>query len=203
MIYLPRSLLRATALFGAVVFLSSVNPVNAADIAAGKAKAELCVACHGPGGNSINSEVPSLSGQPPQAISVALFRYREGGRKNPIMSPIAAGLSNADMNNLAAYFSSVERISTHETKAANLVAGPVLANKYNCTQCHGPNLLGLQHIPRIAGQQYDYLIAQLRGFKAQTRSDMDGNMSSAAANLNGDDIEILSDYIAGMGYKPN
>ena len=203
MIYLPRSLLRATALFGAVVFLSSVNPVNAADIAAGKAKAELCVACHGPGGNSINSEVPSLSGQPPQAISVALFRYREGGRKNPIMSPIAAGLSNADMNNLAAYFSSVERISTHETKAANLVAGPVLANKYNCTQCHGPNLLGLQHIPRIAGQQYDYLIAQLRGFKAQTRSDMDGNMSSAAANLNGDDIEILSDYISGMGYKPN
>ena len=203
MIYLPRSLLRTTALFGAVVFLASANFVSAADIAAGKAKAELCIACHGPGGNSINSEVPSLSGQPPQAISVALFRYREGGRKNPIMSPIAAGLSNADMNNLAAYFSSVERISTHETKAAHLVAGPMLANKYNCTQCHGPNLLGLQHIPRLAGQQYDYLIAQLRGFKAQTRSDMDGNMSSAAANLNSDDIEILSDYIAGMGYKPN
>ena len=107
------------------------------------------------------------------------------------------------MNNLAAYFSSIKRTTTYQTQAENLVIGPELANKYNCTQCHGPKLLGLQHIPRVAGQQHEYLIIQLRGFKAQTRSDMDGNMSSAAANLNDGDIAVLADYIAGLADRPD
>ncbi len=191
-----------TVLIGAVVFLCLSISSFAADIEAGKAKASVCVACHGPGGNSVNSDFPSLSGQPAQAISTQLFRYREGNRKNPVMSVYAAELTNSDMNNLAAYFSSIKRTTLHETKPANLTAGPELANKYNCTQCHGPNLLGLQHIPRVAGQQHNYLIDQLRGFKAQTRADMDGNMSSAAANLNDADIVVLADYIAGMADRP-
>ena len=131
-----------------------------------------------------------------------LDSFREGNRKNPIMSPFAADLSNADMNNLAAYFASEKRTTSHVTSPQNLSLGPELANKYNCTQCHGPNLQGLQHIPRVAGQQHQYLMTQLRGFKAQTRSDMDGNMSSAAANLTDNDIVILSDYIAGLAEKP-
>jgi len=185
-----------------VVFILFPASHYAANIEAGKAKAQSCVACHGPAGNSIIPEYPSLSGQPAQAISTALFRFREGNRKNPIMSPFAADLSNADMNNLAAYFASEKRTTAHVTSPQNLSLGPELANKYNCTQCHGPNLQGLQHIPRVAGQQHQYLITQLRGFKAQTRSDMDGNMSSAAANLTDNDIIILSDYIAGLAEKP-
>ncbi len=185
-----------------VVFLCFSTNNYAANIEAGKAKAQTCIACHGPNGNSIISEFPSLSGQPAQAISTALYRYREGNRKNPIMSPIAAELTNADMNNLAAYFSAEKRTSTHITSAQNASLGPELANKYNCTQCHGPQMLGLQHIPRIAGQQHQYLITQLRGFKAQTRSDMDGNMSSAASALTDADIVILSDYIAGLADRP-
>jgi len=193
---------RTTSTLLGVVFLFLTSHVFAANIEAGKAKAVTCVACHGPNGNSSNPEIPSLSGQPAQAISTALFRYREGNRKNPIMTPLAADLSNADMNNLAAYFSAEKRTTTHITSDKNLALGPELANKYNCTQCHGPNLLGLQHIPRVAGQQHQYLITQLRSFKAQTRSDMDGNMSSAAANLNEADIVILSDYIAGLADRP-
>jgi cytochrome c553 len=171
-----------------------------ADAAAGKAKAAVCVACHGPDGNSANPAVPSIAGQPAQAIATQLFQFRQGSRKDPQMSPMAANLSNADMNDLAAYFASQKMAPPkHHTAPANAAAGAELAKKMNCTQCHGPALLGLQHIPRIAGQQAEYLRAQLKGFKAGTRADMDGNMTSAARPLSDKDIEVLVDYIAGLG----
>ena len=160
----------------------------------------LCAACHGEGGNSANPAVPSLAQQPAQFISTSLFMFREGNRKDPQMSPMAEKLSNADLNELAAYFSKQKAaVPKHKSKPENAAAGPGLAKKFNCSQCHGPQLLGVQHIPRLAGQQYEYLLAQLKGFKAQTRADIDGNMTSAAQPLTPQDIEVLADYLAGLG----
>jgi len=188
----------AAALAAAFLFLCA--DAQAADAEAGKAKAAVCVACHGPDGNSANPALPSIAGHPAQAISTQLYQFREGNRKDPQMSPMAANLSNADMNDLAAYFASQKMAPPkHHTAPANAAAGPELAKKFNCTQCHGPALLGQQHIPRLAGQQADYLRAQLRGFKAGTRADMDGNMTAAAQALSDKDIEVLVDYIAGLG----
>jgi cytochrome c553 len=65
-------------------------------------------------------------------------------------------------------------------------------------QCHGPALLGLQHIPRLAGQQFAYLRSQLRGFKAKTRADWDGNMATAVQVLTEREIDILADYLSGL-----
>jgi len=59
-------------------------------------------------------------------------------------------------------------------------------------------LKGQQHIPRLAGQQSVYLSAQLRGFKAGTRFDMDGNMTAAAQPLTPGDIQILAEYLAAL-----
>jgi cytochrome c553 len=133
-------------------------------------------------------------------IATQLYQFREGNRKNEQMSPMAANLSNAEMNDLAAYFSSVPAAPPkHKTSPENAQLAPQLAKKFNCTQCHGPALLGQQHIPRLAGQQADYLRAQLRLFKASRRADMDGNMTSAAQALGEKDIEILVDYLAGLG----
>ncbi len=171
----------------------------AADLEAGKRKAVLCEACHGPGGNSQIPATPSLAGQPGQFITTELFFFREGNRKDALMTPIAATLSNADMNDLAAYFSSLKPAApTHKATPENETAGPVMTRKFMCTQCHGPQLLGVQHIPRLAGQQTDYLRTQLRGFKAKTRADIDGNMTSAAQALNDADIEALADYLSGL-----
>ena len=173
---------------------------SAADLEAGKRKAVLCEACHGPGGNSVIPVNPSIAGQPVQFISNSLLFFREGNRKDPQMAPIASTLSNADMNDLAAYFSSLKMAPPkHRSSPENAAAGPGLAQKFMCTQCHGPALVGLQHIPRIAGQQPDYLRTQLLGFKAQKRADIDGNMTSAAQALSEKDIEVLADYIAGLG----
>jgi cytochrome c553 len=173
---------------------------HAADPEAGRAKAQVCAACHGNDGNSTDPAVPSLAGQPAQAIATQLFQFREGNRQNPLMTPMAANLSNEDMNNLAAYFASLKAAPPkHRTSPANAELGPQLAKKFNCTQCHGPALMGQQQMPRLAGQQPEYLRAQLKGFKASTRSDLDGNMTSAAQALSEKDIEVLVDYLAGLG----
>ncbi|TMG94209.1 MAG: cytochrome c4 [Betaproteobacteria bacterium] len=162
-------------------------------------KAQACVACHGPAGNSTDPAMPSLAGQPAQFISMQLFMFREGNRKDPQMSPMASSLSNADMNELAAYFSTQKpAAASHGTASENAAAGRRLAEQHHCVQCHGPALLGLQHIPRLAGQQFAYLRTQLRGFKARTRADFDGNMTSAAELLSEKDIEILADYLSGL-----
>ena len=71
-----------------------------------------------------------------------------------------------------------------------------LADADNCTQCHGLDLLGQKHIPRLAGQHYEYLKQQLLGFKAATRGDIDGNMTSAAQPLSDADIDTLAQYAA-------
>jgi cytochrome c553 len=162
----------------------------------------LCAACHGEGGNSTNPAVPSIAQQPAQFISTSLFMFREGNRKDAQMSPMAANLSNAEMNQLADYFSKQKAAPPkHQSKPENVAAGPGLAKKYNCSQCHGPALLGQQHIPRIAGQLYEYTHTQLKGFKAGTRADIDGNMTSAAKALSDQDLEALADYVAGLAPK--
>lgn len=186
----------------AAIFLLSFPQARAADIEAGKVIAQACQECHGPGGNSVTPGVPSISGHAAQAIGMQLYNFREGNRTNPLMSPVAEKLTNPEMNNVAAYFAA-ENVSppTHQASAENAKLGPGLTQQYNCTQCHGPALKGLQHIPRIAGQQYDYLLAQLLAFKAHTRYDMDGNMTSALSMVKESDIPILADYIAGLAYQ--
>ena len=160
---------------------------------------QLCTACHGPQGNSAIPANPSLAGQPAQSISIQLFQFREGNRKDPQMTPMAANLSNREMNELAEYFSKQRAAPPmHKTAPENAAAGQKLSQQFNCVQCHGPRLLGQQHIPRLAGQQHEYLLAQLRKFKAQTRADLDGNMTSAAQSLTDKDVEILADYLAGL-----
>jgi len=191
-----RSNRSAAVMFAAALSFLPVGAAHAAEVAQ---KAQACIVCHGPGGNSADPAVPSLAGQPAQFISMQLFLFRQGDRKNPQMSPFAASLSNADMNELAAYFARQRPAApSHKTAQENAAAGRHLAEQHHCVQCHGPKLLGLQHIPRLAGQQFDYLKTQLRGFKAHTRADMDGNMTSAAELLSDKDIEILADYLSGL-----
>ena len=171
-----------------------------ADAEAGRQKAQVCVACHGSGGNSVNPAVPTLAGQPQQFIVTQLFMFREGKRKDAQMSPFAANLSNADLNDLAAYFSAQPHaLPAHAIDADKMAAGKRITEQNNCVACHGRTLMGQQHIPRLAGQQAEYLRTQLRGFKASTRFDMDGNMTSAAQALSDADIDTLADYLSGLG----
>ena len=89
----------------AVTSLSSI--AYAGDAEAGKAKSALCAACHGPEGVSPNDLWPNLAGQKPGYLIKQLKMFKDGSRKDPMMSPMAAPLSDEDVDNLAAYFSSL------------------------------------------------------------------------------------------------
>jgi cytochrome c553 len=198
----PAARRAAAAMLAVALPFLACGSALAADAAAGQKKAEVCIACHGPGGNSVNPAIPSLAAQPEQFIVTQLFMFREGKRKDAQMSPFAATLSNADLNDLAAYFSAQPHAPpAHALDADKMAAGQRIAEQYNCVACHGRTLMGQQHIPRLVGQQAEYLRTQLRGFKASTRFDMDGNMTSAAQALSAADIDILADYLSGLG-KP-
>ena len=98
---------KTTALIVAVALLAVAGNVLAAgDAAAGKSKAASCAACHGPGGNSVNPIWPKLAGQHAAYLVKQLKAFKSGARKDPLMSPMAAPLSDQDMENLGAYFAS-------------------------------------------------------------------------------------------------
>lgn len=80
--------------------------VLAGDAAAGKEKAQACVSCHGLGGRSTNPNNPNLAGQKKNYLIKALKAYRAGDRKDPMMNSLTASLSDADIENLAEYYSS-------------------------------------------------------------------------------------------------
>jgi cytochrome c553 len=88
--------------------LLMASPVFAGDAAAGKAKAAMCAACHGAAGVSAVPMYPNLAGQKEAYIVKQLKAFKAGTRKDPIMSGMAAPLSDADMANLAAYFASLK-----------------------------------------------------------------------------------------------
>jgi cytochrome c553 len=73
--------------------------------------------------------------------------------------------------------------------------GQRLAEAYHCNQCHGRDFAGREYAPRLRGLSREYLLAQMHGFKARTRGDLDGTMTSAAQPLSADDIVSVTDYI--------
>jgi cytochrome c553 len=82
-------------------------PVFAGDKKAGELKASSCVACHGAKGVSVNPLWPSLAGQKEAYLVKQMTDFREGRRKDPLMAPMAQSLSDTDIKDLAAYFSSL------------------------------------------------------------------------------------------------
>ncbi len=172
---------------------------RAQDIAAGKAKAALCAACHGEDGNAVAPIFPNLAGQSWRYIYIQLKDYKEGRRHNDIMSPMAATLSREDMINVANYFAAqpakANPFVTDETKVQ---LGKAKADETLCAMCHLGGFSGQNEIPRVAGQQYDYVMTQLRNFKARTRTNDAGNMTSVAQTLSEKDMENLAHYIASL-----
>jgi cytochrome c553 len=183
-----------------LALVTIVAPAAAYDAEAGRQKAEAeCQACHGKNGISEQETVPSIGGQWNDYIVLALFQFRNGHRPSEVMGPAAKPLSDNDLGNLAAYYSALKPWGpVRPSNPAAAAVGPALTLQRNCVQCHAPGLAGQQSIPRVAGQRIEFLTVQLQGFRAGTRGDIDGNMSSAVKDLADADIAILADYISGL-----
>ena len=162
--------MKSAAISLAIFALATVASIAHAGTEEGRAKSQVCAACHGVDGNSAIPTIPSLAGQPRQFITQALFMFREGRRKNEQMTPFAAKLSNADLNDLAQYFSAQKLTPPTRQAEGDIVArGRAVTEKNNCVACHTATLVGQQHIPRLAGQHEPYLLEQLKAFKVHTR----------------------------------
>ena len=177
--------------------LGSALPAFAQDAQAGASKAEVCVACHGPGGNSARPEIPSLAGQTARYLYLQLKDFNEGRRVDSQMTPFAKTLTRDDMLDLAAYFSAQElRPADFAADPARVAKGQTRAAETLCTMCHGGGFKGQNEIPRVAGQQHDYIVKQLRDFRERKRTNDAGSMTSVAKTLSDEDIENLAQYLA-------
>jgi cytochrome c553 len=171
---------------------------HAADVAAGKEKAEMCVACHGEGGISQIENMPSLAGQPDQFIQWQLVFFRAGTRKNEQMQPVVEQLNNEDIRNLGAYFATLTPAKAKADENPDLSAkGAQAAAGRRCASCHTDNYAGGKAVPRVAGQRQDYLAKALHDYKSGVRSGGGmAAMASVAFSLSAEEIEALAHYLA-------
>jgi cytochrome c553 len=188
------------ALAVAVLLAATAQVARAGDVEAGRQKSAPCAACHGPDGNATAPGVPSIAGQPNFFTHWQLIKYRDGRRKDPQMSAPAENLSDTDMADLAAFYETQRpRSRRSKTEPARVTEGRRLATLHHCTSCHRPDLSGQQQVPRLAGQDLDYLLKLLRSFKAKTATDLDGLMTMSAQPLHEEDIVNLVHFLASLG----
>ena len=195
-----RPRIAASALF-ALTLIAVSTTVRSADVEAGRRKTAECATCHGADGNATLPGMPSLAGHPAYYTHWQLVMFRNQRRRDPQMTPIAAKLSDEDMADISAYFAaqaSRPRAGRQAIDSATREAGQRLTNIYHCTSCHGPKLLGQEAVPRLVGQDQEYLLKRLRGYQRRTSSDLEGFMTSSAQPLTDADIEILARYIASL-----
>lgn len=202
-------------LFTLAFVLSSSFSVFSADRQAGQAKAAMCIACHNMDGNSAIPIYPKLAGQHQSYLEKQLREYRAAafsggkeGRNNPIMNAMAVGLSDEDIVNISAYYSTnkVSPLPEESEFDKNLfnkgkqlyLGGDKKRHVTACSACHGPlgKGLGSAKFPSLVQQHPAYIKEQLKNFRSRTRhNDLNGMMRMASKKLTNEDIDALVVYI--------
>jgi cbb3-type cytochrome c oxidase subunit III len=176
------------------------------DLAQGEAKfTAVCAACHGADGNSGTPANPKLAQQHPEYIVKQLQEFKAGKRPSPIMQPMAAQLSDADMKNIAAFVTSKKAKAGFAkdkelvTMGERIYRGGIADRQIAaCAGCHSPNGAGIpSQYPRLSGQHADYTAAQLTNFRDGARKN-GPQMVQIASKLNDREIRAVADYIAGL-----
>ena len=154
------------AIFGLGIGIALAGPpALAADEI--EAKAQPCAACHGDKGVATDPKtIPVIWGQEQSYLMKQLRDFRNGERASAIMSPIAKDLAEGDLRKIAAYFAA----KTWPARRAS--AKPPLPPKgiAQCQACHQPNFQGGMPAPRLAGLSYEYLVAAIRAFATEQRT---------------------------------
>lgn len=178
----------------------SITPVNAQSISAGEHKHGFCASCHGIDGRSFKVNYPILAGQTAPYILHELQDFKDGRRSDPTMDAIVPQLSDEDMRDLAVFFAASAPFSSPtESDPIKAGRGKKLAESAQCASCHlGGADAGGGGIPRIQGQHRNYMVKQLKDFKAGRRANDSGLMQQIAQTLTDADIEDLGNYFSAM-----
>ncbi len=202
--------------------LLTVSALASGDAAAGKGKTAVCAACHGADGNSPSGAFPKLAGLGEKYLLKQMRDIRAGdpaknGRAVPEMTGMLAGLSDQDLQDIAAYYDGQQRqLSGAQGDAKTLALGEKIFRAGNletgvaaCTGCHSPSANGNAPAgyPALGGQHAAYIAKQLRAFRtgahalddpAARVNDESQIMRGVAAHLNDQEINALADFIAGL-----
>ena len=161
-------------------------------------KAATCAACHGEKGLPTDPKFPIIWGQHAGYIIIELRDMKAGRRKNEVMAPIVADMTDADMLALAEYFDAKPWPSTgYSASDADQAKGQDIAVSGQCPQCHLGGFLGNSTVPRLAGQMVDYLTKTTHDFKTKERAN-NSAMNDLMASYKDEDIAAMSRYLAGQ-----
>ena len=179
------------------------------DATAGKALATTCGACHGQNGVAVVPGAPNLAGQNERYLAAQLKAIKSGTRTVTLMAGQLDQMSEADLDNLAAYFASlpgsVGQASGDAIKLGEQIYRAGIAGKgvAACTACHSPTGSGnsLAGFPHLGGQRSDYIVAQLTAYregKRVTDESYGGMMRGIAGGLTDGEIQAVAGYIQGL-----
>lgn len=191
-----------------VVMLAVTGSVMAAgDPVAGKAKATSCVGCHGADGNSSNPDWPSLAGQGEGYLAKQITDFKTGARKDGTMTAMVAGLKDADVADVAAFFAS-NKIKAGTANKETLELGKKLYRAGDasrgiaaCASCHGPTGAGnpAAKFPALAGQHAKYTIKALKDFSLSKRTnDTASMMRGVAGKMKDSEMKAVAEFISGL-----
>lgn len=172
------------------------------DATRGAAKAAVCGACHGTPKTAPLAGMPTLAAQQSEFLVLQLFMLREGLRDVPEMRGMLKGWSDADLTDVAAYFSAQTLLpasvpSTSGNVNAKLQAqGAQLSQNMGCGSCHMGTYRGQRQVPRISGQREDYLVSTLKAYRDNQRTGSDTSMNAVMYKVPDSDIQALAHYLA-------
>jgi cytochrome c553 len=165
-----------------------------------KDKLVTCLACHGEGGVSQMEGTPNLAATPELYVEWQLVYFRGETRKNELMTPAAADLTDDDIRNFGAYFATLPpppASATPDSDPALTKTGAKIVADRHCAQCHMPTFAGSGEAPRLAGQREEIIIKALHDYQHNARRGR-GNviMPEIAYALNEDDIKAIAHFMS-------
>jgi len=160
---------------------------------AGRAAAGACAGCHGDSGVTDTPGSPNLIGFDPKYFVAAMNAYKSGQRKSDVMKPLAAGVSDADLNNLALFYALQKPVRAATKGTGDAAAGKTAAS--GCSGCHGDKGVASDPAtPSLAGQDAQYLATATQAYRDGTRKDE--TMKGAAADLNEKAVRDIAAFYA-------
>lgn len=208
------AVIAVATLYAAAVSAQGAAPAAAPNLEKAQQTATtVCAACHGPDGNSTIPANPNLAAQGADYITLQLAHFKDGLRVNPIMQPMAATLSPAEMTAIGIYFSKQALKGAAATHIGLVKAGQKIwrggveaTGVPACAACHSPDGAGVpKNYPRLGGQHSEYLLAQLKAFKSGARGDdkagkdVNGHvMFTIASRMTDDEMQAVAQYAAGL-----
>lgn len=181
---------------------ASAQTASKGDPARGAAKAAPCSACHGSADQAPLTNTPALAGQQQEFLVLQLFFLREGLRDVPQMAGMLKGVTDRELTDLAAHFSSQRPLVLAGKPDTKLRArGAELARAMGCGSCHMSDFRGQVQVPRIVNQREDYLVLAMKAYRDNKRSGSDTSMNGVLYQVSDAEIQALAHYLAHYSNK--